>query len=284
MAARIEIGQSRLRFGEPRLADLQGALAIGEPRLRRARSARRWRRIGRRAPPLLRRGVSETPAASSISAVSRARSCANWPMRRSSSAVRSLARRSSPSSASRARTSRCKAAPARASSSRKGASAAAATACARAASAWTRVRSATSRTSASSRRSRLVELRFAFAPGDMQSRAPRCGGCRRRGPCSAAPGAPGASGRRSAPRSACSTSSSRSEIVLGALQAQLGFVAARMQAGDARRLFQDQPARLRLGGDDLADLALAHQSRRARAGRGVGEQQLHVLARAPRAR
>ena len=49
-----------------------------------------------------------------------------------------------------------------------------------------------------------------------------------------------------------------------------------MQAGDAGRLLEDQPPRLRLGGDDLADLALAHQRRRARAGGGVGEQQLHV--------
>ncbi len=66
------------------------------------------------------------------------------------------------------------------------------------------------------------------------------------------------------------------QIVLGPLQPQLGLVAARMQAGDAGRLFEDQPPRLRLGGDDLADLALAHQRRRARAGGGVGEQQLHV--------
>ena len=51
---------------------------------------------------------------------------------------------------------------------------------------------------------------------------------------------------------------------------------ARVQARDAGRLLEDQPARLRLGGDDLADLALAHQRGRAGAGRGVGEQQLHV--------
>ena len=37
-----------------------------------------------------------------------------------------------------------------------------------------------------------------------------------------------------------------------------------------------EPARLRLGIDDLADLALPHEGGRARAGRGVGEQQLHV--------
>ena len=39
-----------------------------------------------------------------------------------------------------------------------------------------------------------------------------------------------------------STSSSRVEIVLGPLEAQFGLVAARMQAGDARRLFEDAAA------------------------------------------
>ncbi len=66
------------------------------------------------------------------------------------------------------------------------------------------------------------------------------------------------------------------EIILGALEPELGFVAARVEARDARGLLQDQPARLGLGGDDLADLALAHERRRARAGRSVGEQELHV--------
>ena len=66
------------------------------------------------------------------------------------------------------------------------------------------------------------------------------------------------------------------EIVLGALQPKLGFVAARVEAGDARGLLQDQAARLGLGGNDLADLALAHERGRARAGRSVGEQELHV--------
>ena len=48
------------------------------------------------------------------------------------------------------------------------------------------------------------------------------------------------------------------QIVFGALQPQLGLVAARVQAGDARRLFENEAARLRLGGDDLADLPLPH--------------------------
>jgi len=66
------------------------------------------------------------------------------------------------------------------------------------------------------------------------------------------------------------------QIVLGALEPELGLVAARMQPGNAGRFFENQAARLRLGGDDLADLALAHHRRRARAGGGVGEQQLHI--------
>ena len=60
------------------------------------------------------------------------------------------------------------------------------------------------------------------------------------------------------------------------LQAQFGLVAAGMQAGNAGGLFQHAPALLRLGLNDLADAALVHQRRRARAGRGVGEQDLHV--------
>ena len=66
------------------------------------------------------------------------------------------------------------------------------------------------------------------------------------------------------------------EIGLGRLQPQLGLVAARMQAGDAGGFFQHAAALLGLGLDDLADAALMHQRGRARAGRGVGEQELHV--------
>ena len=66
------------------------------------------------------------------------------------------------------------------------------------------------------------------------------------------------------------------QIVLGALEAQLRLVPARMQAGNAGGLFEDQPPRLGLGGDDLADLALADEGGRAGAGRGVGEQKLDV--------
>jgi hypothetical protein len=66
------------------------------------------------------------------------------------------------------------------------------------------------------------------------------------------------------------------QVGLGALQLELRLVAPHMQAGDAGGFLQDAPARLGLGVDDLRDLALAHQGRRARAAGGVGEQDLHV--------
>jgi hypothetical protein len=50
-----------------------------------------------------------------------------------------------------------------------------------------------------------------------------------------------------------------------------------MQAGDAGGLFKEGATVGRLGGDDGADAALAHQGGRMRAGRRIGEQQLHVL-------
>ena len=51
---------------------------------------------------------------------------------------------------------------------------------------------------------------------------------------------------------------------------------AGMQAGDAGGFFQHAAALFGLGLDDLADAALMHQRGRARAGGGVGEQDLHV--------
>ena len=66
------------------------------------------------------------------------------------------------------------------------------------------------------------------------------------------------------------------EVGFGRLQPQLGLVAAGMQAGDAGGVFQHAAALLRLGLDDLADLALVDEGRRTRAGRGIGEQDLHV--------
>src|SRR6202040_1124447 len=66
------------------------------------------------------------------------------------------------------------------------------------------------------------------------------------------------------------------EVLLGRAQAQLGLVPARMQAGGARRLLEHPAALLGLRLDDLADAALVHQRRRARAARGIVEQELHV--------
>ena len=66
------------------------------------------------------------------------------------------------------------------------------------------------------------------------------------------------------------------EVRFGRLQAQLGLVAAAVQAGDAGRILEDAAALLGLGVDDLADLPLPHQCRRARAGRRVLEQDLDV--------
>ena len=53
-------------------------------------------------------------------------------------------------------------------------------------------------------------------------------------------------------------------------------MAAGVQAGNAGGFFEHAAALLGLGLDDLADAALVHQRGRARAGRGVGEQDLHV--------
>src|SRR5262245_24377881 len=51
---------------------------------------------------------------------------------------------------------------------------------------------------------------------------------------------------------------------------------AGVQAGYAGRFFKNAPALLRLGLNDLADAGLKPHRGRPRAGRGVGEQNLHV--------
>ena len=66
------------------------------------------------------------------------------------------------------------------------------------------------------------------------------------------------------------------QIALRRLEAQLRLVAAAVQAGDAGRILQDAAALLGLGIDELADLPLPHQRRRAGAGGGVLEQDAHV--------
>ena len=66
------------------------------------------------------------------------------------------------------------------------------------------------------------------------------------------------------------------QIGFRALEPQFSLVAAGMQAGNAGGFFQHAAALLGLGLDDLADAALMHQRRRPRAGRGIGEHDLHV--------
>ena len=66
------------------------------------------------------------------------------------------------------------------------------------------------------------------------------------------------------------------QVLLGGAQAQLGLVPAGIEAGNAGGLVDDGAAVGRLGVDDRADAALAHHRRRARSGRGIGKQRLHV--------
>jgi hypothetical protein len=66
------------------------------------------------------------------------------------------------------------------------------------------------------------------------------------------------------------------EVVLGGLEAQFGFVAAAVQAGDAGGVFENAAALFGLGVDDFGDLALAHEGGRAGAGGGIFEQDLDI--------
>ncbi|EGI54243.1 hypothetical protein SUS17_2995 [Sphingomonas sp. S17] len=67
------------------------------------------------------------------------------------------------------------------------------------------------------------------------------------------------------------------QIGFGRAQPRLGIAAADVQAGDAGGFLQHGAALGGLGGDDRADPVLADQSGRVGAGRGIGEQQRHVL-------
>src|SRR5690606_4535381 len=67
------------------------------------------------------------------------------------------------------------------------------------------------------------------------------------------------------------------QILLGPAQAEFSLVAARMEAGNARRLLQQRAARLRLGLYQLADAALPHHGGRTRARRLIGKEKLHIL-------
>ncbi len=70
------------------------------------------------------------------------------------------------------------------------------------------------------------------------------------------------------------------QIGFGTAQAQLRLVAARMQAGNAGGLFQQLPAGLRLGGNQLADATLPHHGGRARAVEASAKSNCTSLARA----
>ncbi|EHJ60788.1 hypothetical protein NSU_2170 [Novosphingobium pentaromativorans US6-1] len=67
------------------------------------------------------------------------------------------------------------------------------------------------------------------------------------------------------------------KVGFGRAQLLLGVLAAHVEAGDASCFFQHRAAFGRFGGDDCGDLALTDQRGRMRAGRGVGEDQRHVL-------
>ena len=67
------------------------------------------------------------------------------------------------------------------------------------------------------------------------------------------------------------------EIGLRGAQLSLGILAANMQPGDAGGVLQHRAAFGGAGGDDRADPVLADERGRMRAGRGIGEQQRHVL-------
>ena len=275
VAARVEVGRGGLRLGRAR------------PRRRRAHapaSSSRARASAARSPAPSSASASvasssasrsSTDAASAISASSRSRSRANWATRRSSSARALAARFSSASSASRASAMRWSAAARRASSSRNPGSSAAASACWRAASACARRALGDVEQVGVELPRGLGEGGLGLAPGDQvgERLVPADVG----GEVAVA-----ARLARLAPQALdldvdlLQHVLDAQQIVLGPLEAQLRLVAARVQAGDAGRLLEDQPARLGLGGDDLADLALADEGGRARAGRGVGEQELHV--------
>ena len=66
------------------------------------------------------------------------------------------------------------------------------------------------------------------------------------------------------------------QICLRRFEAKFRLMPALMQSADAGGFFQNGAARQRLLADEKPDLALAHESGRARAGRSIGEKNLHV--------
>src|SRR5262249_10291888 len=66
------------------------------------------------------------------------------------------------------------------------------------------------------------------------------------------------------------------QVLLRRAQPQLRLVPPRVQARYAGRLLQHAPTLFGLGLNDLADAALVHHGGRGRAGRRVGEENVHV--------
>ena len=67
------------------------------------------------------------------------------------------------------------------------------------------------------------------------------------------------------------------QVRLGRAQFAFRILAPHMQARNSGRLFKHLAARGGFGGDDLRDLALAHQSGRMRAGGRIGKGERHIL-------
>ena len=66
------------------------------------------------------------------------------------------------------------------------------------------------------------------------------------------------------------------QVRLGRRQSQLRLVPPGVKPRNPCGFFQDAASGTRLGRDQFGDLALPHQCRRMRPGRGIGEQHLHV--------
>ncbi len=66
------------------------------------------------------------------------------------------------------------------------------------------------------------------------------------------------------------------EVLLGAVQLQLGLVAALIKTRDTGSLFKDAAARAGLGVDELGNLPLPHERRRMGTRRSIGKKHLHI--------
>ena len=66
------------------------------------------------------------------------------------------------------------------------------------------------------------------------------------------------------------------EVLFGPVKFQFGLMAALVEPGNARSLFQNAAAAFRLGVDQLCNLPLPDQRRAMRPGGGIGEEHLHI--------